>query len=362
MDWFCRLGRIGGFVATVAAGVTACGKTYMPAPSPDPVPASQAAVCLPDAAPAGPIAVAIAGPPDAAGASDPAAAIARVLSQIAAAATAPGCVSPRPGPAATPADGQDTVVVERVGDHGARDALDQGAGILVTRDRSVVAYAASQPNLISVPLPWDRVYVMVVRGQPGRPDSAAEPLKAALASDAIHADARAFGAGTVLPDTACSGDAGHPANAAVAPLAAPGRVRGAARRILYDQEDSVARFLAERMAVLASTGSSLLAGIAPALGRTRSEMYAAGLPASELARAMMDGSGAASIVALPLPSCGDAGALPANALRLTIQSSERQLAIVPLIETRAWAIVRRDAVPRIAALSGRAIVAEDWAP
>jgi hypothetical protein len=123
-----------------------------------------------------------------------------------------------------------------------------------------------------------------------------------------------------------------------------------AERILYDQEDSVARFLAERMAVLASTGSSLLAGVAPALGRMGTETYATGLPAGELPRAVVDATGAAYIIAIPSATpllCGEARRLPA---------------IVPLIETRAWAIVRRDAASRIAALSGRPAVAEVRAP
>ena len=287
------------------------------------------------------------------GASDPASTVPRLLGQIRAAGAAPECVTA----------GQDTVVVRRVSDRGARDPLDQGADIPVTRDRSVVAYAAGNPGLVSVPLPWDRVYVLVVRHQPGLPDSAANPLRAALASDAVHADARAFGAGVVLPDTVCGGDTAH-LSAAVASLPAAGKMPGAAR-ILYDQEDSVARFLAERVAVLASTGSSLLAGVAPALGAMGEEMYATGLPARDLPRAVMDASGAAYIVATPSPgprSCGETGAFQASAPRVIMQSGGRQAAMVPLIETRAWAIVRRDALSRIAALGGRAVVAEERAP
>jgi hypothetical protein len=348
MDWVCRLGRIGGFVGV--AGTAACGKSYRPAPPPGPVPAGQSAACAPVTAPAGPISVAFAGPPDSVGASDPAAAVAALLTQIAAAAIAPACVNPRPArPIDTTEDGQDTVVVRQVGERGARDALDQGADIVVTRDRSVVAYAADNAGLVSVPLPWDRVYVLVVRPGPAWRDSVADSLREALASDAVHADARAFGAGRVSPGTVCSGDSAHPASAAVAPPPAARRTPGAAR-ILYDQADSVSRFLAERMAVLASTSSSLLAGMAPALGRMDTEMYATGLPAGELPGAVTDGSGGAYIIAIPsatLQLCGEAGALPA---------------IVPLIQTRAWAIVRRDGVSRIAALGGRPVVAEVRAP
>ena len=346
------------------AGAAACGKAYVPAPSPDPAPL--AVLCAPANGPAGLIAVTIAGAPDSLGVRDPASAVPRLLSQIGAAVAPPECLNPRPParPGRTPPSaGQDTVVLRRVSDRGARDALDQGVDILVTRDRSVVAYAAGNPGLVSVPLPWDRVYVLVVRRQPGRPDSAANPLGAALASDVVHADARALGAGIALPDSACGGDAAHP-SVVVTPGPASARLPSAAR-ILYDQEDSVARFLAERLAVLASTGSSLLGGVAPALGRMGAEMYATGLPARDLPRAVMEASGEAYVVAIPSPtlqSCGETGAIPASAPRLTMQSGDRQAAIVPLIETRAWAIVRRDAVSRIAALGARAVVAEERAP
>ncbi|MFI5248757.1 MAG: hypothetical protein ACHQTF_02240 [Gemmatimonadales bacterium] len=344
------------------AGAAACGKAYAPALSLDTVPL--AVPCAPAKAPAAPMAVTIAGAPESPGVSDPASVVQRLLSQIGAAGAAPACVGPGPAERGGMANaGQDTVVVRRVSDRGARDALDQGADIMVTRDRSVVAYAAGNPGLVSVPLQWDRVYVLVMRRQPGQPDSAAIPLGAALASDVVHADARAFAAGMVLPDTVCGGDATHPSVAA-APLPASGRMPGAAR-ILYDQDDSVARFLAERVAVLASTGSSLLAGVAPALSPMSAEMYATGLPARELPRALMDARSTAYIVAIPLPaapSCGETGAFPASGPRMTMQSGDRQAAIVPLIETRAWAIVRRDAIPHIAALGGRGVVAEERAP
>jgi hypothetical protein len=331
------------------AGTAACGRSYTAGPSTRPVPAGQAA-CAAVTATAAPIAVAVAGPRDSAGASDPAPAIPLLLSQIAAVADTPECAGPRPaGPGGSVANGQDTVAVRQVSDRAARDALDWGTDILVTRDRSVVAYAAGRPGLVSVPLSWDRVYVLVLHPQPGRPDFVTDSLREALASDVVHADARAFGSTWVLPDTACDDDAADRAKAVVGPPSAAGRVPRAAR-ILYDQEDSVARFLAERIAVLASTGSRLLAGVTPALGRMGTEMYVMGLPAGELPRAAMDAGAAASIIAIPAVTprlCGEAPALPA---------------LVPLIETRAWAIVRRDAVSRIAALGGRAVVTEVPAP
>jgi hypothetical protein len=347
----------GGFVAATAA--VACGRT--PAPAMSPAPVSPRLQCVPAAVPAGPITVAIAWPSDPVAAPSLSPAVSRLLSQIASSAVAAGCVSPRPGERM---DGPDTVVVRRASDGGARDLLDQGTDILVTRDRPVVAYAADRPGVVLVPLVWDRVYVLVVRHQGELPDSAANTLRVALASDAFHADAQAFGAGRAVPDIACLAGTVRATPVPVAPGAPDGRVLDAAR-ILYSEDDSVARFLAERIAVLASTRSSLVAGAAPALFRAGAEVYATGVSAKEFPAAVSDGSGAAYIVAIPSPapaSCGGAGALPANASGPATQTGDLRPAIVPLVETRAWAIVRRDAVSRIAAIGDRVVVAEDRAP
>ena len=291
--------------------------------------------------------VAIAGPSDPGGARGPASAVPRLLNHIASSAAVSGCVSPTPSePGGMAMGGHDTVVVRRVSDRGVRDVLDQGTDILVTRDRLVVAYAADRPGLELVSLPWDRVYALVIPHQPAVADSAADPLRVSLASDAVHADARAFGTEKVLVDSTCRADTALATQEASTPRAAADRVRDATH-ILYDQDDSVAQFLAERIAAFASTRSSLLAGPAPLLGRGSAEMYATGLPAGALAAAVMNGSGVAYIIAsrsLGPASCDDASALPVDAPSLVLQTGGQPLAIIPLIETRPWAIVRRDAI------------------
>jgi hypothetical protein len=364
MDWDCRVGRVGGFVTAMAAGAVACGRTRMPPPSPDPAPshrAACAAAVTPAGIPRGALALAIAGP------TDTLTSVPRLLNQIVASTGAAGCAGPRP---ADPGNGwafvPDTVVVRRVSDRGARDALDQGADVVVTRDPRVVAYAAVSPGLVSIPLLWDRVYVLAGLHPALLPDSAATPLRAALASDAVHTDARAFEEARAVPDTVCTGDTARvdTTGGAAAVQHAGGRPADAAR-ILYDQRDSIARYLAERIAVLASTHGRLLAGVAPVIGRPGGEIYATGLPATELARAIAAPGGAMYIVAVSSPappSCTAADTSLANVQGITIEPGGRQAGIVPLIETRAWAIVRRDAIQRIVAAGERAVVAEERTP
>ncbi|HEU5322416.1 MAG TPA: ABC transporter substrate-binding protein, partial [Methylomirabilota bacterium] len=73
----------------------------------------------------------------------------------------------------------------------ARDALDDGADLLVTDDPAVLAYAATRSDLEAAPLPWDRVYVMAQ--VPGRSSAGdAFPSDAgALGRDAVRVEARA---------------------------------------------------------------------------------------------------------------------------------------------------------------------------
>jgi len=55
----------------------------------------------------------------------------------------------------------DTLVFRLAASGDARDLLDAGVDLLVTRDRALRDYAATLPNLAIVALPWDRTYVFV---------------------------------------------------------------------------------------------------------------------------------------------------------------------------------------------------------
>jgi hypothetical protein len=367
MDWPGRLGRIGALAG--AAGAAACGRTVTPA-SPESL--RPAAVCLrptrppgadsigPTGASTGRLTFAIADEADS-GSDGERPAPRRLLNEIAAALPTPippqvpnHCTAlPSDPPSDTPAG--DTVVVHRVLESDARDALDQGIGVLVTRDRSVEAYAAAHTGLAVVPLSWDRTYLLVVPRGPQTPDSAGSPIRAALAADALRADARPVGLdGRSRPDSACHG---HPASKSLLAgldIAGTGRPRDTGR-VVFNAADPVARFLAERVAVLASTRSAQLSAIAPTLDPGGTEMSVTGLSSRVFTHALQDGRSAAFIVMIPsaasLP-CADApppGATPAGA----------GPGIIPLIETRAVAIVRLDLAGRLASAAHSATVVVD---
>jgi hypothetical protein len=347
MDSVRRLARISSFA--MAAGVTACGRTVVPASeAPGPVVA-----CPVAARPAGVITIA-----EPAGSASPANPLPpALLIEIAVALPLCGARKRDSDDTALTAS-RDTVVVRPVGEADARDLIDQGPDVLVTRDRAVAAYALGRPGLAVVPLAWDRTYMLVIRRLPAMQDSELTPLRAALAAEAIRADARPFPPRDgLLRGLACGADTARPTAGDGIQFAGERRNRDT-RRVVYDESDSTARFLAERVAVLASTRSTLLAGVAAAINPGGSEMPATGVSSSDVSRALDDSNSAAYVVAIS----------PDTSLRCTesrphfADSPPLPVGIVPLIQTRPAAIVRLDAVARIAAASAGAVVAGGHAP
>jgi len=374
MDWVGRLGRIG--VVAGAAGAAACGRTVMPA-SPESL--QPAAACSQPArppgagtigttdAPTGRLTLAIAEGADSGSDSALPVEVRALLSEIAAALPAQIPLPPRMPPRMplqvpnhcagtsgdTPLD--DTVAVHRVRESEGRDALDQDIGVIVTRDRLVEAYAAAHTGLAVVPLSWDRTYVLVVPRGPQAPDSAGTSIRAALAADALRADARPVGlGGRLAPDPACDA---HPAFRTVLAgleFAGTGRPRETSR-VVFDEADPVARFLAERVAVLASIRSPQLSAVAPTLDPSGAEMSVTGLSSPVFTQALQDGRSAAFIVVIPsTASRSCAGAPTPGATPDGVGPG-----IIPLIETRAVAIVRLDLVGRIASAAHSASVVVD---
>ena len=213
-----------------------------------------------------------------------------------------------------------------------RDAIDAGADLIVTSDAAAVSYAATRANLSAVPLPWNRAYVLAVPGF--IPDSARASLlsmandpelRASLAGDAVHAEAR-----PAAPPYWWSGIQGCTS------ISAAGSAAGASggrpsRRIVYRRNDGVARGLAERLV---------------AVGRG---MSAAGLAPSDFARALRDAQDLAYVFDLPrasLSPCQDLTVLVSAAPWLTDGAGNGPSAdkLLPLIDTRARAIVNRDHV------------------
>lgn len=206
-----------------------------------------------------------------------------------------------------------------------RDVLDRGmpdAGgrlpdVVVTRDPEVLAYAARRGEYLSVPLAWDRTYVLLV---PATDTAPAIPLPAErdeLGRDAVQADVR--GALPPLPwpgQGACPGPAGVPPAMPPAVLA-------------YAAGDPVARQLAERVVALATPLARpawIPSGLARRLPRTRPA------PRDSIANLLAAWHAAAALTyydRMPGIACDSLGPVPPG------------YAAVPLVDSRAHALVRR---------------------
>ncbi len=214
-----------------------------------------------------------------------------------------------------------TFVTRRPGTGDPRDALDGGADILRTGDPAVLEYARSRSDFTMHPLPWSRTYVLLVPpGQKGigaliPADSAA--FRAGLARDAVQAMARAA-------EPPFWWDAMGPCPEVEAPLQSQNSGTDA---VVYAREDAVARALAERVVALADQPT----------------MATRGLPADAMTKAIRGGFGSAYVVALPrtaLVPCREVVGWPAGTT------------LIPLIDTRLSAVVRRGVPPLTVELDG----------
>jgi len=192
-----------------------------------------------------------------------------------------------------------------------RDALDQGADLLLADDPTLLEYAASRADFTIEPLPWTRTYALVLPpgrggvGEVAHGDSAA--FRAALARDAVRADARGAEPPFWWDRLAGCGEA---ASSTASSLRSGGAV-------LYPRGDQIARDLAERLVALSDQRTT-----------------ARGLDPDDFAAALRAGSERAFVVPLPRLApvpCREAARWPAGAR------------IVPLVDARRQAILRRGA-------------------
>jgi hypothetical protein len=195
----------------------------------------------------------------------------------------------------------------------ARDALERGAALLRTGDPDLLAYARGKGALRVVALPWSRSYALVL--PPGAAlslaaasDSAA--FRAGLARDAVPGEARAPEPPFWWQEAPSCGTA--PAAASVPLRTGP---------LLYPEGDPVAAALAARLVALSDErGLTVRAA-----------------PAATIDSALAHDARAA-VVGLPkraLLPCRELGRWPAGTR------------IVPLVETRESAVVRRG-IPALA--------------
>jgi len=193
----------------------------------------------------------------------------------------------------------------------ARDFVDAGVDLLLTDSPTLAAYAGTRDDVTSLPLGWDRTWVIVTpRGSLAIDTSRA--FRAGLARDAVRADARAAEGPYWWADT--TGCATPTARTALAPVGTQG--------VAYSRDDAVARALAERLVAVLGDRTT-----------------AVGLAPNAFASALTSGSEHAYVLPLPRATrdrCRGIAELVGNITWLGVQS-----AIVPLIDTRLRAVVRR---------------------
>jgi len=194
----------------------------------------------------------------------------------------------------------------------ARDLVDGGVDLLLTDSPTLAAYAATRADVTQLPLGWDRTWVVATpRGSLAVDTSQA--FRAGLARDAVRADARAGEGPYWWTDTA--GCVAPTVRSALAPASTHG--------IVYPRDDAVARSLAERLV-------AILGGRATAVG----------LAPNAFASALTSGSEQAYVLPLPRATrdrCRSIAELFGTTTWLGVQG-----AIVPLVDTRLRAVVRRD--------------------
>ncbi|HWC72937.1 MAG TPA: ABC transporter substrate-binding protein [Gemmatimonadales bacterium] len=193
----------------------------------------------------------------------------------------------------------DTLVFRFVSSGDARDLLDGGVDLFVTRDRGLRDYAATLKNYTVAALPWDRTYVFVTAEAGGTRFDGLE--------QAVRAESRRPEGGFWWLDLRPCGMGGQ---AGASPPAATGQ-----RRVLYNRADPTARELAGRLAAL---------GHAVATARS----------ADDLGDAVMAGKDWGYIVALPRIAPD-----PCRVAKELLPTWPAT--ITALVDTRPTAIVRR---------------------
>jgi hypothetical protein len=229
-----------------------------------------------------------------------------------------------------------------VPDRDARDLLDEGVDLLVTRDANALGYAASLPQFVSVPLDWQKSYVLLMPGRPRGSRMLSSEEGDALARDAVRGEARGA-AGPFWWRTLQGCDAGTPQPRSAAPLTG---------NVVYEGTDGVARELAERLVGLGrASGPGAAATLDALLPDRPARVFqrATGLTGDALVRSRRNGNDAAYILPLdrrPLDPCREMQVIFERAPWADPET------IVPLVDTRLHAIVRRGRIGVTADLDG----------
>jgi hypothetical protein len=192
-----------------------------------------------------------------------------------------------------------------------RDLLDRGVDVLLTHDPRTLNYAATLPQFQTAPLPWQQTHILLTPLQAPAASAFSPEERRSLAQDAVRGEARGAEGPfwwESLPD--CEVDSPQqPLVASPTPS-----------RIVYEADDNVGQELAERLVGIGKYSR------------------ASGLTNDAMAQALRRGNESAYILSVnrrPLDPCREMQVLLSNARWIDPHS------IVPLVDTRLHAIVRR---------------------
>jgi hypothetical protein len=194
----------------------------------------------------------------------------------------------------------------------ARDLADAGVDLLITDSPSLATYVAKGPDAISIPLAYDRTWIVALP-RPGQfAIDSAQTFRESLTRDVVPADARVAAGPIWWRDaTGCA--------ATARPVAAG----GGTSRIVYSLNEPVGKALAERIVALAASG-----------------VTASGLAPNVFKAALRAGNDLAYVV--PLARSGDDRCHHVDDLLSRADWLGTPGSIVPLIDTRLRAVARRN--------------------
>ncbi len=242
-----------------------------------------------------------------------------------------------------------------------RDLLTRYADLLVTSDPAVLDYARRRNNFSTVPLPWDRTYVLLSTRRISallsslQQKDVSQTFRDNLARDAVRRDARGHvPSGWMDQILACTG--GSPDH-----RREPNTLEDSDNtlRILYDGANPVAQQLAERIVALSgavpgsSADSDAVDSAIPGIFGNSGSLRAHGVSREEMNESLGRGSETAYIVSQslrPPDFCNDAGHLLRRAPWLVPLGDRLRRGLVPLVDTRQTLIVRK----------GKSTISLDW--
>lgn len=253
----------------------------------------------------------------------------------------------------------------------ARDLIEEGIDLMVTTEPSVIEYAAGRTELVTMPLPWDRTYVLLSTSRVqelrrgGSVGTLPDDFLERLARDAVRGDARGYQAPSWWDDV----DDCDELSFSVSTV--PPVLKGASsetHRVLYDSRDSVARDLAERIVALAttnptrSTDAATVVSSIPGLVFNAHRMMAHGVTGRVLDVSLRRGDDFAYVIAVPRRSpnaCYEARELVDRAPWLRALNVDLPEAMIPLIDLRPHAIARSERVGLLVDWYGGLVIANE---